>query len=183
MPFATQRGPNLVPVPHTAPPPAIDDPVLSEDFLAEIRKAEGVRTVVYGDVGRRTVGIGHLLPRESHLEIGDSVTSKDVERWFAQDIAIARRQAELDLEGRHGVLAWDSLSVRHRQLLVDLAFNAGTQGFRKLKRALLEGRAADAEQEATRFARLGTQGELVEIPQRSEAARAMVREGFAGQAR
>jgi GH24 family phage-related lysozyme (muramidase) len=169
---------------HTAAPPSvIPDPVLSPEFLAQIRVAEGVRTVVYDDgVGNPTAGIGHKLPRGSHLEIGDSVPIKEVERWFAQDIQTARDGAELDLDRRHGVGAFNSLALRHQQLLVDLIFNTDDP-FPKLKAALVRGDAASAEREATRFAKLGPKGEQVEIPGRSEAAKQMVREGFTAEPR
>ena len=47
---------------------------------------EGNKTVVYLDSnGFRTCGVGHLLPHNTTLQAGDSVTPDQVDEWYQQD--------------------------------------------------------------------------------------------------
>ena len=70
----------------------------NEDFEKLIAEREGRRNDVYRDnLGKLTVGIGHLVVASDHLNFGDRITDEQVTSFFEKDSApvlqAARSQA------------------------------------------------------------------------------------------
>jgi lysozyme len=91
---------------------------------AFIGKHEGRVDHVYLDsLGNPTAGIGHLLPRGKY-RVGQKVSAAQISSWFRHDVASAIAGAKRDVGP-----AYDRLDEARRMVVIDMAFNLGTQGF------------------------------------------------------
>lgn len=91
----------------------------SDELLEAMIEEEGARRTVYRDVaGYPTVGVGHLVTRADHLEVGDRVSRDQVLDFLERDVAEAQ-QAVRRLVGDL------PLAQNEYDALVDLAFNVG----------------------------------------------------------
>ena len=110
---------------------------------------EGVKYETYLDTeGNLTGGIGHLLTDEPGWELGDTISSDQVEAWYQEDLK-SHAKGAMDLE------KWDEFSPYLQGLLVSFVFNNGPNVFGlsgdpvwpKMTQALNEGRWLSAAQE------------------------------------
>ena len=114
-----------------------------QSLMDDIRRHEGVVYAVYPDpllgASHPTAGIGHLLlPSErAQYNIGDPVSSTQVEEWFVQDVNSAIQGCER-LYGN----SWNGLNDTRKQVLINMCFNLGEGGlgeFRKANAAIKRG--------------------------------------------
>ena len=114
-----------------------------------LEEHEGVKYETYLDSkGNLTGGIGHLLTDEPGWELGDTISSEQVEAWYQEDLKSHARGAEV-LDN------WDNFSPYLQGLLVGFTFNVGPNAFGlsgdatwpKMTQHLNEGRWLSAAQE------------------------------------
>jgi len=113
---------------------------------ALLMRREGYETKVYKDsLGRLTVGIGHLVTRTDNLKLGDEVDAKRIDGFFKDDSSTALAAAKLQA---------GKAKIKDPGFVIYLAsvnYQLGTQWFRKFKKTwklILDGKYADAAQEA-----------------------------------
>jgi len=101
-------------------------------LIGELRRDEGEVLRVYADhLGWLTVGVGHLVdarkganpaPFGVPLKLGDPITQAQSEILLQQDIA--SKEAELD----KALPWWRKLTDARQRVLLNMAFNLGTEG-------------------------------------------------------
>jgi len=95
---------------------------LSGEGAKFIIKEEGQVLEVYLDwVGYKTAGIGHLIPSDNPLKVGDKITAEQSAKWFHEDIK----------KFEDGVSKDVAVPVSQSQFdaLVSFTFNIGLAGF------------------------------------------------------
>lgn len=69
------------------------------NLILLLKLREGVRLSVYKDsLGKLTAGVGHLLPADTKLKLGDAVSQSQVDTWLAVDTEACTRKAALQCE-------------------------------------------------------------------------------------
>lgn len=109
-------------------------------LIEELRRDEGEVLKVYRDhLGWLTVGVGHLVdvrkgadaaPFGKVLFVGDTITKEQSEILLLRDIA--EKAAELDKK----LPWWRGLSDARQRVLLNMAFNLGTDGLLGFKNTL-----------------------------------------------
>ena len=99
------------------------DNELLKTIADQIKSDEGCRLDVYNDsLGFPTAGIGHLLPHDSPLKVGDKITQVQCDAYFQQDLAVA-------ISGCRRLLStFDALPDAAQAVLVNMCFNMGAGG-------------------------------------------------------
>ena len=132
-------------------------------LIAELRRDEGEVLKVYRDhLGWLTVGVGHLVdarkgadpaPFGAPLKLGDAITAAQSEQLLAADIAA--KAAELD----KALPWWRKLSDTRQRVLLNMAFNLGTEGLLGFTNTLrmVQGGAYSAASEAMLRSKWATQ--------------------------
>lgn len=132
-------------------------------LIAELRRDEGEVLKVYRDhLGWLTVGVGHLVdarkgadpaPFGVPLKLGDPITSAQSAELLAADIA--SKAAELD----KAIPWWRKLSEARQRVLLNMAFNLGTEGLLGFTNTLrmVQGGAYSAASEAMLRSKWATQ--------------------------
>lgn len=70
-----------------------------QNLILLLKLREGVRLSVYKDtLGKLTVGVGHLLPADTKLKLGDTVSQAQVDTWLAVDSEACTRKASRQCE-------------------------------------------------------------------------------------
>lgn len=101
-------------------------PVIQQLFIA---KQEGISEEVYLDSeGHKTVGIGHKLPKNSGLNLGDPVAPEQITSWFLEDFKQAREVSKRLFK------SFDSYHPNVQDVLVSMAFQLGPEGLAKFKK-------------------------------------------------
>lgn len=106
-----------------------------QSLLDDLRRHEGVVYRVYPDpllgASHPTAGVGHLLlPSErSQYNIGDPVSSTQVEEWLAKD-------AQKAIQGCERIYgsSWNGLNDTRKQVLINMCFNLGEGGLGNFRR-------------------------------------------------
>ena len=87
---------------------------------------EGRRLDVYLDTKNLpTVGIGHKVLPEDNLEVGDTITPEQCQRFFDSDLDKAI------LGAKYSFPEFDSLPDEVQEIIINMIFNLGLGGFKK----------------------------------------------------
>lgn len=92
---------------------------IGQNGLDLLRHVEGVVMSVYLDsIGIPTAGVGHVIrPEDGDLNVGDAVTTEQVDAWLQQDLAEAAAVVDAHFP--------DLPTQNARDALVSFAFNCG----------------------------------------------------------
>lgn len=122
---------------------------ISKKGLDLIKKFEGLRLVVYGDVaGYPTVGYGHKIRPEDGLKLGDRITQEQADRFLEDDVTETETVVRRLCPG---------IDQNKFDALVSFAFNVGTGRFSKstLCRLVRAGHFTEAAKEFPRWVYAG----------------------------
>ena len=128
----------------------IDCKMTDEEFVAQLKRHEGVREYAYQDsLGYWTIGVGRLIDKKK----GGRLRPDEIDYLLANDIQEA-------CEGIRGALPWfDKLTVARQQVLVNMTFNMGLKGVLGFKNTLkmIENGQYDAAADAMLKSKWATQ--------------------------
>jgi len=103
---------------------------MMDALIKRLKRSEGLRLKPYKcPAGKWTIGYGHNLEAAGE-EIPSSITIEQANAYLYADVARAKQQCELLIEG---FLALDEV---RQGVLVDMCFNMGINGLLKFKATL-----------------------------------------------
>jgi len=95
---------------------------MSANGINQLKFLEGEKFVVYVDkAGHKTVGVGHKVLPSDNLNIGDSITPFESNKYLRNDLSLAERSV------RNNVLV--PLNKNQFDALTSFVFNVGTGAF------------------------------------------------------
>jgi len=120
---------------------------MKDTLIAELRRDEGERLKSYRDtMGLWTIGVGHLIdparganpaPFGRDLRNGATITAEESAKLLEQDID--EKMAELDKK----LSWWRDLNEVRQRVLLNMAFNLGTDGLLGFKNTLAMVKSGD----------------------------------------
>ena len=107
-----------------------DDTKLRNEIIFD----EGKRKDIYRDhLGKRTVGIGHLLvdgDPEYGMPVGTNISEARIQELFTQDLKVAIN----DARAIFGATVFGKLPQEAQRVIINMAFNLGRRGLSDFKR-------------------------------------------------
>ena len=122
---------------------------LTDELRARVQDHEGLRTSVYLDsLGKKTVGIGHLVRHfeEERFAEGVEIPMEEILEIFEMDLNRAAAGADMLIEGNVG----HDLPQPVSEVILEMVYQLGTNGVRKFSnmwKAMREKRWKDAATE------------------------------------